>query len=62
MSGMETASYTLEWYEYIVFGTVLAASSGIGYFFKSKDTTNEDFLMGGRKMSIPPVTLSLICR
>lgn len=51
--------------EYVVFILVLVASLGIGVFygfFGKKNSTNEEFLMAGRSMSILPVTLSLLCR
>ncbi|ODN05896.1 Sodium-coupled monocarboxylate transporter 2 [Orchesella cincta] len=50
------------WPEYCIFGSVVALSMGIGIFygfFNKKNVTNEDFLVGGRSMSVFPVTLSL---
>lgn len=55
----------LEWPDYLIFGTVLALSFGIGIFygcFGNKNKTNEEFLMASRSMSILPVVMSLICR
>lgn len=53
------------WPEYCIFGVVVSLSMGIGIFygfFNKKNETNEDFLVGGRSMSVFPVTLSLVCR
>ncbi|CAL8112701.1 unnamed protein product [Orchesella dallaii] len=52
------------WLEYCIFGLVVALSMGIGVFygfFNKKNVTNEDFLVGGRSMSVFPVSLSLVC-
>lgn len=64
-----TASTLLEvlkgkfgWPEYAVFGVVLIISAGIGVFFgffSKREQNNEEFLMGGRRMSAWPVALSL---
>lgn len=57
----KTASFSAT--DYIIFILTLAISAGIGVFYawrdKKKQTTTE-FLLGGRKMSIIPVTLSLM--
>ena len=47
--------------DYVVFALVLAISGGIGiyYAFKQRKSSTTDFLLGGRSMSILPVTLSL---
>lgn len=53
----------LAWYEYLIFGGVLALSLAIGVYygcFGTKNKTNEEFLMAGRSMSILPVSLFLI--
>lgn len=52
------------WHEYLVFAAVLTVSMGIGVFygcFKKNNSTTESFLMGGKKMGVLPVSLSLIC-
>lgn len=57
-------SSLFKWPEYLVFASVLVASMGIGIFygfFSKKNKTNEEYLMGGRKMGVFPVSLSLIC-
>ncbi|CAG7817002.1 unnamed protein product, partial [Allacma fusca] len=61
---VENLSKRFEWPEYLVFGSVLVASAGIGIFygcFGTKQKTNEEFLMGNRNMSAFPVALSLLC-
>lgn len=49
--------------DYVIFTLTLVISAGIGVFYawrdKRKQTTTE-FLLGGRRMSIVPVTLSLM--
>lgn len=53
-----------KWTEYLIFAALLFISMGIGVFygfFHKKNRTNEEFLMGGRTMTVFPVTLSLIC-
>jgi sodium-coupled monocarboxylate transporter 8/12 len=53
------------WAEWLVFSSVLAVSVGIGIFFGcfgKKNQTNEEYLLGGRKMNPVPVALSLLCR
>ena len=58
-------SSKFKWPEYAVFGAILFSSAAIGIFygcFGSKQSTNEEFLMGNRKMAPLPVALSLLCR
>ncbi|KAJ8317901.1 hypothetical protein KUTeg_002992 [Tegillarca granosa] len=50
-------------YDYVVWGLTLAVSAGIGLYYaivdrKKNDT--EEFLLGGRKLKILPVSLSLL--
>ena len=62
---LDNLSKRFDWPEYLVFGAVLLASASIGVFygcFGSKQKTNEEFLLGNRKMSAFPVALSLLCR
>lgn len=50
-------------WDYIVFGATLLASAAIGLFYAIKDRKKneaDDFLLGGRKLSVFPVTLSLL--
>lgn len=51
--------------EYIVFFGMLAASALIGVYYgcrPNKDVTVDDYMLGGRKMSILPVAMSLVAR
>ena len=56
------------WQDYSVFLAMLAICAGIGIYFgkkkkKSKAITDEtDYLVGGRRMKIFPVAMSLIAR
>ncbi|XP_067671674.1 sodium-coupled monocarboxylate transporter 1-like [Haliotis asinina] len=48
--------------DYVVFGVTLVASAGIGLFYAIKDrkrASSDEYLMGGRKMYILPVAMSL---
>ena len=51
--------------DYIVFVLMLVVFAGMGVYFgfasKSKNTT-EEYLMGGRNMSIIPIAISLVAR
>lgn len=49
--------------DYVVFGSVLLISLGIGIFYArrgKKDNTTSSFLMADRQMSILPVSMSLL--
>ncbi|CAH1398746.1 unnamed protein product [Nezara viridula] len=51
------------WAEYVVFFGMLLASALIGVYYgcrPKKDVTVDDYMLGGRKMSILPVAVSLI--
>lgn len=50
--------------EYAVFASVLLLSAAIGIyhaFFGPKQNTTDEYLLGGRQMSVLPVALSLLC-
>ena len=47
--------------DYIVFSTMLGISLIIGmYFAKKEKKTSKDFLLGGKSMSVLPVSMSMI--
>lgn len=49
--------------DYVLFGLTLAASAAIGLFYAIKDRqkhNTESFLLGGRKMGVIPVSMSLL--
>lgn len=54
---------TLAAWDYVVFALVLGVSAGIGIFYGfsgGKQKTTKEFLMADRRMSVFPVTLSLL--
>lgn len=62
----ETPTHELfHWEDYSVLATMLAVSCGIGVFygyFGEKQTTGDDFLLGGSSMGTFPMALSLGAR
>lgn len=57
------AQNTFHWVDYLLFILMLVISAGIGIFHAVRDKrkqTAANFLLGGRRMSILPVTLSLM--
>lgn len=63
-SNLASAVLMFNWIEYSVFGTMLLLSLLIGVYygyFKKQDTVAE-YMMGGKKMGVFPVTLSLVFR
>ncbi|XP_054091956.1 sodium-coupled monocarboxylate transporter 1 [Zeugodacus cucurbitae] len=56
-------NFTFGSVDYVVFVLMLAASAAVGIFFgffsKSKNTTDE-YLMGGKRMKIIPIAISLV--
>lgn len=52
------------WPDYIIFVIMLAICFAIGIYFGfiDKATSSEDYLIGGRKMTVVPISLSLIAR
>lgn len=55
-----------DWIDYVVFGVMLIVSAFIGVYFaffaKIKQNTTSEYLMGGKTMSIFPISMSLIAR
>jgi sodium-coupled monocarboxylate transporter 8/12 len=59
-----SAVLMFNWVEYTVFGTMLVLSLLIGVYFgwiRKQDTVAE-YLLGGKKMGVFPVTMSLVFR
>ena len=53
---------SFHWADWLLFVLLIVLSLGVGVytgFFTGKDKTTEDVLMGGRKMSVFPVTMSI---
>lgn len=52
------------WVDYVVFVFMLAISAFVGVYwgFIKKQTTQNDYLLGGRNMKVVPVSMSLVAR
>lgn len=52
------------WVDYVVFVFMLAISAVVGVYwgFMKKQTTQADYLLGGRNMKVIPVSMSLVAR
>lgn len=52
------------WVDYVVFVLMLAVSACVGVYwgFMKKQTTQQDYLLGGRNMKVVPVSMSLVAR
>ncbi|KAK3610276.1 hypothetical protein CHS0354_029736 [Potamilus streckersoni] len=60
---MASPRNTFHWADYLIFILTLVISALVGIFFAWKDKRDQstaNFLLGGRQMSILPVTLSLM--
>lgn len=58
-------NFTFSWYDYAFFSGMLSISALIGIYFGcfgSKQSTANEYLMGGRSMGVIPVSLSLTAR
>ena len=63
VSSAMASNATFHWADYLLFILVLVISAAIGIFYAWKDKkkqTTANFLLGGRKMALFPVTLSLM--
>lgn len=63
MSEMEERSY-FHWADWFVFSLMLliSAAAGIWHFRKAQKSNTEDYLLGGKGMSLYPVSASLVAR
>lgn len=52
------------WFDYVLFVLMLTVCGGIGVFFGfvKKQSSTQDYLMGGRNMKLLPVCFSLVAR
>lgn len=60
---MVEISRYLRWYDYVVFGSVLAISAAIGIVFAIRARRNsspEEYLLASKQLSVAPVALSLL--
>ncbi|XP_047510069.1 sodium-coupled monocarboxylate transporter 1-like [Pieris napi] len=62
VSDMVTRMQKFSWVDYVVFVFMLAISAFVGVYwgFMKKQTTQNDYLLGGRNMKILPVSMSLV--
>ena len=52
-----------EWWDYMIFAAILLVSAGIGVyfgFFDKSESSQEEYMLGGRQMGPVPVSLSLL--
>lgn len=60
---MAKETKTFHWLDYLIFVLILLISATIGIYYAWKDKRKQntsEFLLGGRNMSLLPVTLSLM--
>ena len=53
------------WYDYILFSVMLLFSAIIGIYFGcfgTKQSTANEYLMGGKTMKVIPIAISLVAR
>lgn len=53
------------WYDYALFAIMLALSTAIGIYFGcfgNKQSSADDYLLGGKEMEIFPISMSLVAR
>jgi hypothetical protein len=56
---------SFSWYDYILFSVMLVFSALIGIYFGcfgSKQSTANEYLMGGKTMKVIPIAISLVAR
>lgn len=64
VKGLSENMQRFGWTDYIVFVIMLALSACVGVYwgFFKKQTSEQDYLMGGRNMKVFPVAMSLVAR
>ncbi|NLO01495.1 MAG: sodium:solute symporter family protein, partial [Bacteroidales bacterium] len=50
----------MHWIDYVIFGIYLAGMLGIGFYFMRKNSSADDYFVGGRKMSSFHIGLSVV--
>lgn len=50
----------MHWIDYVIFGLYLAGMLGIGFYFMRKNSSADDYFVGGRKMSSFHIGLSVV--
>lgn len=59
------ASITFGWFDYVIFTLMLGLSALIGIYFGcfgSKQSTTNEYLLGGKSMKVLPIVISLVSR
>lgn len=64
VSEMMHQMQTFSWVDYVVFVFMLAISAVVGVYwgFMKKQSTQTEYLLGGRNMKVVPVAMSLVAR
>lgn len=64
INGIVLEMQRFSWVDYVVFVFMLAISAVVGVYwgFMKKQTTQIDYLLGGRNMKVVPVAMSLVAR
>lgn len=64
VSDMQYQMQKFSWIDYVVFVFMLAISACVGVYwgFFKKQSTQNDYLLGGRNMKVIPVSMSLVAR
>lgn len=50
----------MHWIDYVIFGVYLAIMLGIGFYFMRKNSSADDYFVGGRKMNAFHIGLSVV--
>lgn len=56
---------SFSWYDYLLFSFMLLISAFIGVYFGcfgDKQSSAKEYLLGGKEMSVIPVSISLVAR
>lgn len=65
MNELESSTSKFSLIEYTVFGSLLGLSALIGLYYgcvKGNQNTVTEYMLGGKKMSVFPIAMSLIAR
>lgn len=65
IGNLTTALLMFNWIEYLVFSLMLGISALIGVYYgcyKGNQNTVSEYMQGGKKMGVFPITMSLIAR
>lgn len=64
MTAVDETLVTFDWVEYSVCAAMMSLSAMIGIYYGcfSKQNTVSEYMLGGKKMGIFPIAMSLIAR